>query len=151
MAALISAAGNGDGVRHEHQSDNCSFLAIERLRPDSPCPNSESLVDRQHPNENPVAMKCEHLRDLTAADFPPPRTPGTCEECLKEGTRWVELRECQPCGHLGCCDSSPGKHATKHFHEAGHPVMRSARPGAAWTWCYVHEAEACLGEDASDS
>ena len=87
-----------------------------------------------------MAKPCEHLQDLTAADFPPPRTPGACEECLKEGTRWVELRECQACGHVGCCDSSPGKHATKHFHEAGHPVMRSVMPGATWTWCYVHEA-----------
>ena len=59
-----------------------------------------------------MAKPCEHLQDLTAADFPPPRTPGACEECLKEGTRWVELRECQACGHVGCCDSSPGKHAT---------------------------------------
>ena len=82
-----------------------------------------------------MAKPCEHLRDLTAADFPPPRTPGACEECLKECTRWVELRECQACGHVGCCDSSPGKHATKHFHEAGHPVMRSVMPGATWTWC----------------
>ena len=76
-----------------------------------------------------MAKPCEHLQDLTAADFPPPRTPGACEECLKEGTPWVELRECQACGHVGCCDSSPGKHATKHFHEAGHPVMRSIMPG----------------------
>jgi len=66
--------------------------------------------------------------DLAAADFPPPRTPGACEECLKEGTRWVELRECQACGHVGCCDSSPRQHATKHFHEAGHPVMLSVCP-----------------------
>ena len=54
-----------------------------------------------------MSKPCEHLQDLTAADFPPPRTPGPCEECLKEGTRWVELRECQACGHVGCCDSSP--------------------------------------------
>jgi hypothetical protein len=56
-----------------------------------------------------MAKPCEHLQDLTAADFPPPGTPGACEECLKEGTRWVELRECQACGHVGCCDSSRGK------------------------------------------
>ncbi len=89
-----------------------------------------------------MAKPCEHLQDLTVADFPPPRTPGACEGVpLKEGTCWVELRECQACGHVGCCDSSPGKHATRHFHEAGHPVMRSVMPGATWTWCYVHEAE----------
>jgi len=98
-----------------------------------------------------MAKPCEHLRGLTAADFPPPRTPGACEECLKEGTRWVELREFQACGHVGCCDSSLGKHATKHFHEAGHPVMRSVMPGATWTWCYVHEAEGRLGQVVSGS
>jgi hypothetical protein len=92
---------------------------------------------------------CEHLQGLTAADFPVPRTPGACEECLKEGTRWVELRECQACGHVGCCDSSPRKHATKHFHAARHPVMRSVMPEATWTWCYVHEVEGGLRQDAS--
>ena len=98
-----------------------------------------------------MAKPCEHLQDLAAADFPPPRTPGACEECLKEGTRWVELRECQACGHIGCCDSSSGRHATKHFHETGHPVMRSVMPGDTWTWCYVHEADGRLGHVASGS
>ena len=82
---------------------------------------------------------CEHLEGLRGADFPAPRTPEACEECLREGTRWVELRECRICGHVGCCDSSVGKHATRHFHETGHPVMRSVMPGDDWTWCYVHE------------
>jgi len=89
---------------------------------------------------------CEHLKGLSANDFPAPRTPGACEECLRDGTPWVELRECRACGHVGCCDSSVGKHATQHFHETGHPVMRSAMPGATWTWCYVHEATGRLGE-----
>jgi CPA1 family monovalent cation:H+ antiporter len=86
-----------------------------------------------------VSEQCEHLTGLTRADFPAPRTPEGCEECLREGTRWVELRECLMCGHVGCCDSSVGKHATRHFHETRHPVMRSVRPGDDWTWCYVHE------------
>src|SRR5262249_30794210 len=70
------------------------------------CSLTERLFPCHHLKENPMAKPCEHLQDLTAADFPPPRTPGACEECLKEGTRWVELRECQACGHVGCCDSS---------------------------------------------
>ena len=82
---------------------------------------------------------CDDLRALTEYDVPPPRTPGACEECLKEGTQWVHLRECMTCGHIGCCDSSPGHHATRHFHETRHPVMRSVEPGEQWTWCYVHE------------
>jgi monovalent cation/hydrogen antiporter len=93
-----------------------------------------------------MADPCEHLQGLTKADFPAPRTPGVCEDCLKEGTHWVALRECQVCGHVGCCDSSPGKHATRHFTETNHPVMRSASPGDDWTWCYLHEEYGDLKE-----
>ena len=89
--------------------------------------------------ERRVAEPCEHLEALRMADFPPPRTPGACEECLAEGTRWVALRECLECGHVGCCDSSPGTHATKHYHQTHHPVMRSVMPGDTWSWCYLHE------------
>jgi hypothetical protein len=82
---------------------------------------------------------CEHLKNLTEVNFASPRVPIACEECLKEGTEWVALRQCMACGHVGCCDSSPGKHATKHFHQTQHSVMRSVMPGERWTWCYVHE------------
>ena len=82
-------------------------------------------------------MKCPHLADL---DPQPPHTDG-CEECLESGARWVHLRLCLTCGHVGCCDSSPGKHATKHFHRSGHPVMASFEPGERWAWCYVDKAE----------
>jgi uncharacterized UBP type Zn finger protein len=78
-----------------------------------------------------MVTACEPLVGLTAKNFPPQRTPDACEECLVEGTVWVALRECQTCGHVGCCDSSTGKHATKHFHEMQHPVMRAVPP-AAW-------------------
>ena len=67
------------------------------------------------------------------------RTPQGCEECLSLGTAWVHLRLCLTCGHVGCCDSSVHKHATAHFHESLHPVMRSFEPGEAWRWCFVHE------------
>lgn len=77
---------------------------------------------------------CEHL--LKAGD-PPPRTPEGCEECLAAGGRWVHLRRCLECGHIGCCDSSPSKHATKHFHATSHPVMQSFEPGEAWKWCFT--------------
>ncbi|GGO18698.1 hypothetical protein GCM10010116_37620 [Microbispora rosea subsp. aerata] len=79
---------------------------------------------------------CEHI--LVAAD-PPPLTPGGCQECLEHGTKWVHLRKCLECGHIGCCDSSPGKHATAHYEETGHPVIRSFEPGEDWRWCYVDE------------
>jgi uncharacterized UBP type Zn finger protein len=78
---------------------------------------------------------CEHL--LAADVDPEPRTPQGCEECLALGTRWVHLRKCLSCGHVGCCDSSPGKHATAHFMQIGHSVVRSFEPGEVWRWCYV--------------
>jgi hypothetical protein len=64
-----------------------------------------------------------------------------CEDCLKIGSSWVHLRECLTCGHIGCCDSSPMKHATGHFRAAGHPIVVSVEPGETWSWCYVDEAE----------
>ncbi len=87
---------------------------------------------------------CEHLDGLSAADFPEPMTPGACAECLVEGTSWVELRECQACGHVGCCNSSVGTHAAKHYHSTNHPVMRSVMPGDTWSWCYIDEAQGDL-------
>ncbi|WP_371784549.1 ubiquitin carboxyl-terminal hydrolase 14 [Streptosporangium subroseum] len=77
---------------------------------------------------------CEHIVE---AQNPSPRTPQGCEECLAAGTRWVHLRKCLTCGHIGCCDSSPGKHATAHYKETGHPVMASFEPGENWRWCFV--------------
>jgi uncharacterized UBP type Zn finger protein len=62
-----------------------------------------------------------------------------CEDCVKTGDPWVHLRMCLTCGHVGCCDSSPNRHATKHFHATAHPLIRSAEPGERWTWCYVDE------------
>ncbi|HEY5426628.1 MAG TPA: UBP-type zinc finger domain-containing protein [Candidatus Tumulicola sp.] len=79
---------------------------------------------------------CEHI---ARAGDPAPRTPQGCEECLKSGDAWVHLRLCTTCGHVGCCDSSINKHATKHFHATHHPVIRSFQPGENWRWCYVDE------------
>jgi hypothetical protein len=68
-------------------------------------------------------------------------TPGAdgCEECLQAGDRWVHLRLCRICGHVGCCDSSPNQHATKHYHATGHPVIQSFEPGEDWGWCDIDE------------
>jgi uncharacterized UBP type Zn finger protein len=82
-------------------------------------------------------MSCKHLIHVQPV---PPRTPG-CEECLKTGSRWVHLRLCLTCGHVGCCDSSPGQHATKHFHASRHAVMASFEAGERWAWCFVDELE----------
>jgi uncharacterized UBP type Zn finger protein len=83
-------------------------------------------------------MICEHLR--AAGDVPPHDTDG-CEGCLAEGrTDWVHLRSCLTCGYVGCCDSSPRRHATLHFTATAHPVMRSIQPGDRWRWCFIDQA-----------
>jgi uncharacterized UBP type Zn finger protein len=79
--------------------------------------------------------RCSHLGEIKPVT---PRTQG-CEECLKSGDRWVHLRMCLSCGHVGCCDSSQNKHATRHFHEFRHPIVRSIELGEDWKWCYVDE------------
>jgi uncharacterized UBP type Zn finger protein len=79
---------------------------------------------------------CSHLKEVRQVT---PRTPEGCEECLKIGQSWVHLRLCMECGHVGCCDSSIGKHATKHFHHIHHPIIKSFEPGEEWGWCYVDE------------
>lgn len=78
---------------------------------------------------------CPHLVDLA----PPVPTSSGCVDCLAAGGRWVHLRLCQECGHVGCCDSSPGRHATAHAHLAEHPVVRSFEPGEEWFYCYLDD------------
>ncbi len=83
---------------------------------------------------------CTHLRAITPEDYGrKPNTPEGCEECLASGDAWVHLRECLACGHVGCCDSSPRRHATAHFHGTSHPVVRSAEVGETWRWCFVDD------------
>lgn len=81
---------------------------------------------------------CAHLDD-TSAPVPPAPTPDGCQECLAAGGRWVHLRQCTACGHVGCCDSSPSKHATAHHRTTQHPVVRSFEPGETWRWCYADQ------------
>jgi uncharacterized UBP type Zn finger protein len=80
--------------------------------------------------------ECTHVDGLPAVKA---RTPAGCEECLASGGRWVHLRLCLSCGHVGCCDSSPNRHATAHFAAVSHPVVRSFEPGEDWRWCYVDQ------------
>jgi hypothetical protein len=80
---------------------------------------------------------CTHLDQFRTG--PAPHTNG-CEECLAMGDTWVHLRHCLACGHVGCCDSSKNKHATRHFRGSGHPVVQSLEPGEHWRWCYVDAA-----------
>ena len=86
---------------------------------------------------------CTHLTAITPETYNrPANTPQGCEECLRSGDSWVHLRLCLACGHVGCCDSSKNKHATKHYHRTKHPVIRSFERGENWVWCYVDEVMA---------
>ena len=79
--------------------------------------------------------ECKHLGSVRAV------TPSAlgCEECLKTGSAWVHLRLCRTCGHVGCCDDSKSRHATKHFHATRHPIITSFEPGETWSWCFIDE------------
>ncbi|MEU5852190.1 UBP-type zinc finger domain-containing protein [Saccharopolyspora shandongensis] len=84
-------------------------------------------------------MSCAHLQEAAVLAPAPSREDG-CEDCLAAGQHvWSHLRICTACGHVGCCDSSPNRHATAHFHQTAHPVVRSFEPGESWAWCYVDE------------
>ena len=79
---------------------------------------------------------CAHIAQVHEVE---PRTPEGCEECLATGDSWVHLRLCMSCGHVGCCDNSKNKHATKHFNASHHPVIRSFEPGETWLYCYADD------------
>jgi CPA1 family monovalent cation:H+ antiporter len=124
-------------VASEVVSDVLSMLDVEESMLDI----SQERRDEARPTaaQRRTGDSCD---DLTA--FPPVETAEEpeCDECLREGTTWVALRQCLGCGSVGCCDSSPRRHATVHFHDTQHPVMESAEPGEDWRWCYIHHATA---------
>ena len=82
-------------------------------------------------------MVCTHTDQIKVTD-PPAQIEG-CEECLRIGGWWLHLRMCQTCGTIGCCDSSPNQHATKHARAKEHPILRSVEPGENWSWCMIDE------------
>jgi hypothetical protein len=84
-----------------------------------------------------MAEICSHTDTIAFTD--PGDAPRECPDCIAEGLRWVHLRLCTVCGRIGCCDSSPGKHASKHARAVNHPIMRSIEPGEDWFWCVVDE------------
>ncbi|UJR78458.1 UBP-type zinc finger domain-containing protein [Sandaracinus amylolyticus] len=82
-----------------------------------------------------MSRRCSHLDQVTGI----PSAGRGCEECLAMGDTWVHLRACRTCGHVGCCDSSKNRHATKHFRATGHPIVTSVEPGETWSYCYVDD------------
>ena len=83
------------------------------------------------------ASACTHLDQVELTELPA-QVDG-CEDCLRTGGKWLHLRICLTCGHVGCCDNSPGRHATAHYRDSAHPLIRSLEPGEEWSWCYVDE------------
>ena len=82
-----------------------------------------------------MADVCTHLNQVKEVT---PSADG-CEDCLRIGGRWMHLRLCMGCGHVGCCDDSPNRHATKHFNITRHAIIKSFEPGEDWGWCYIDE------------
>jgi uncharacterized UBP type Zn finger protein len=87
--------------------------------------------------ERAVAANCSHLDSIQFNELP--ESIAGCEEWLASGGWWVHLRMCQTCGHIGCCDDKPSKHASAHFRNTRHPIMRSAEPGEDWSYCHVDD------------
>ena len=85
-----------------------------------------------------MASACTHLDQMVVTET----DEHACEDCVRIGGRWVHLRLCLSCGHVGCCDSSPNRHATRHWRESAHPLVRSIEPGERWVWCYADEVMA---------
>ena len=87
---------------------------------------------------------CTHLDHVQILELPD-AVPG-CEDCLASGGAWLHLRICLECGHVGCCDSSPNRHASAHAHASGHPIIRSLQPGEEWSWCFLDEVAMVIPE-----
>jgi uncharacterized UBP type Zn finger protein len=81
---------------------------------------------------------CTHLDHVLITQLPD--EVAGCEDCLATGGKWLHLRICLECGHVGCCDDSPNRHATAHAQGSGHPIIRSLEPGEVWSWCFIDEA-----------
>jgi uncharacterized UBP type Zn finger protein len=87
---------------------------------------------------------CSHLETITVTELP--ESVAGCEDCLASGGVWMHLRICLECGHVGCCDSSPNRHASAHAAAKDHPLIRSLEPGEDWSWCFVDEVAMVIGE-----
>jgi uncharacterized UBP type Zn finger protein len=87
---------------------------------------------------------CTHLDQVVVTQLP--ETVDGCEDCLLTGDPWLHLRICLECGHVGCCDDSPNRHASAHAHASAHPIIRSLEPGEGWSWCFLDEVAMLLPE-----
>src|SRR5581483_4928556 len=116
------------------------LFRVGRLTPEEATSLDAAVAERAIDTERTYQLasdgnRCAHVAETRRVH---PSARG-CEDCLRIGARWVHLRLCLTCGHVGCCDSSPNRHATAHFHGTSHPIVRSLEPGEEWAWCYVDE------------
>jgi CPA1 family monovalent cation:H+ antiporter len=135
-ARVLEIRSSGQ-VASEVVSDVLSMLDVEESMLDISRENRDEV--RRAAARRRTGESCEHLDAMPAVETV---ADPECGDCLREGTRWVALRQCLTCGNVGCCDSSPRRHATRHFHDTQHPVMESAEPDENWRWCYLHHATA---------
>ena len=84
-----------------------------------------------------MSTVCTHLDQIDVRELP--ASVDGCEDCLRTGGKWLHLRICLTCGHVGCCDDSPNRHASAHHRESEHAIIRSLEPGEEWCWCFVDE------------
>jgi CPA2 family monovalent cation:H+ antiporter-2 len=138
-AALRQEAASASAASANASAD---AAIVDAVYADSANAEETSAMARRIDTEKRIDLKsqvstavCSHLAQL----HPVLPSANGCEECLKMGDTWVHLRICMTCGHVGCCDSSKNKHATKHYHRTTHPIVRSLEPGEDWGWCYEDE------------
>jgi monovalent cation/hydrogen antiporter len=131
LEARDSGAYDDDVLRSALNAIDLEESLLDRVE------DAAARIDDELVTPDNRAGDCKHLE--VAPRVIRANTPGECEDCIREGTKWVHLRLCLTCGHVGCCDSSVRRHATRHFHETEHPVMRSIEPGEAWRWCFVDD------------
>jgi monovalent cation/hydrogen antiporter len=133
---VVLAARDAGHADEEVLRDVLSALDLEESLLDR-LEDKSVIIERELTARADQADLCEHLREAPVAVRP--NTPEGCEDCLRDGTTWVHLRLCLTCGRVGCCDSSPQRHASGHFEADQHPVMRSFESGEAWRWCFVDD------------
>ena len=117
-------------------SDDKAHQILDKLTDEAVVTPKKNLI--QLTAEQLTTNKCLHTESVTVVEAPERMV---CPECIEAGDTWVHLRICMSCGHVGCCDSSKNKHATRHFESSQHPVMRSLETGETWAWCYVDKVE----------
>jgi len=96
-----------------------------------------------------MSQTCTHLDTIELTELP--ASVDGCEDCLRDGGVWLHLRICLACGHVGCCDDSPGQHASRHAAASGHPIIRSLEPGEGWCWCFVDELAMVIPDNTGET